>query len=91
MVFRHEIMTTIDYLHIAATILFFFAALYKLKTRQSEHFFTRIMVALWFGLTVANRDMPVIFVREMSNYVVMLVPLIELIYPRFQEHFRGKK
>jgi len=84
------LLETIDYLHIITVILFSLSALYKLKSRQSEHFFTRAMVALWFALTVANRDMPVQFVRQMSNYVVMLIPLIELVYPQFQKHFRGK-
>lgn len=84
-------MTTIDYLHAVTVILFSFAALYKLRAKQSEHFFTRAIVALWFSLTVADRDMPIQFVREMSNYVVMLIPMIEIIYPKFQKYFRGKQ
>jgi hypothetical protein len=83
-------MELIDYIHIATCTLFSLAAFYKLYRRQSEHFFTRSLVALWFLLTILNRDMPVDFVRLMSNYVIMLIPMVELIQPGLQKYYRGK-
>jgi hypothetical protein len=83
-------MVLIDYIHIITATLFALSAFYKLHRRQSEHFFTRSLVALWFALTVLNREMPVDFVRLMSNYVIMLIPMVELIQPGLQKYYRGK-
>lgn len=83
-------METIDYLHAVSSVLFLAAAIYKLIRHQSENFFVRFLVSLWFGLTAIERDMPVDFVRLTSNYIVMLVPMVELIYPIFQKYFKGR-
>jgi hypothetical protein len=83
-------MQLIDWLHFAAAILFFIAALHKLYNKQGEHFFTRFLIAAWFFLTVVKHDMPVNFVRQMSNYVLMILPLIEITSPAFLRYFRGK-
>lgn len=84
-------MQTIDWIHAVTSIMFLVASVHKLYKRQPEHYFTRFLVAIWFALTVVNRDMPVQFVREMSNYVVMLVPTIEILSPAFLKYFKGKR
>lgn len=84
-------MDLLDWLHLVSGFLFLVASLHKIYKRQAEHFFTRFLIAAWFGLTVWDRDMPVDFVRVMSNYVLMLMPLIEIISPAFRKYWRGKK
>lgn len=84
-------MGLIDWLHLISCFLFLVAALHKIYKRQAEHFFTRFLIAAWFGLTVWDRDLPVDFVRVMSNYVLMILPLIEIVSPAFRKYWRGKR
>ena len=83
-------MELIDWLHLTSCFLFLVAALHKIYKRQAEHFFTRFLIAAWFGLTVWGRDLPVEFVRVMSNYVLMLLPVIEITSPMFRKYWRHK-
>ena len=84
-------MDTIDWLHLVSSFLFSVSAIHKIYKRQAEHFFTRFLVSAWFALTVWDRDLPVDFVRVMSNYVIMLIPLIEIVSPVSRKYWRGKK
>lgn len=84
-------MELLDWLHCATSFLFLVSAVHKIYKRQAEHFFTRFLVSAWFALTVWDRDLSVEFVRVLSNYVIMLVPLIEIISPAFRKYWRGKK
>lgn len=81
-------MEHIDWLHLAQFALFGAAAFYKLSKHQAEHFFTRLVVSLWFGLTVIERGMDVHFVRDVSNYVIILIPIIDLTSPLFLRYWR---
>ncbi len=81
-------MSHIDWLHLAQAVFFGAAALHKLSKHQAEHFFTRLLCALWFVLTVLNPDMDVHFVRDVSNYVIILIPTIELTSPLFLRYWR---
>ena len=83
-------MALIDWLHLVSCFLFLVASLHKIYKRQAEHFFTRFLIAAWFGLTVWDRDLPVEFVRVMSNYVLMLLPIIEITSPVFRKYWRRK-
>jgi hypothetical protein len=84
-------MVAIDYIHIFTSLFFGMAAIYKLRHKQAEHFFTRSLVFIWFALTVFDRHMNVDFVRIMSNYVIMLVPFIELVSPMFRKYWKNKQ
>jgi len=84
-------MGLIDWLHLVSGILFLASALYKIYKRQAEHFFTRFLVSAWFFLTVFEQHFTVEFVRAMSNYVIMLIPLIEIISPISRKYWRGKR
>ena len=73
-------------------MLFFFAALDKLRAKQAEHFYTRIVAAVWFMMTyIFHEDLPVQWVRELSNYVLMTIPIIEIVSPRFLRYWKNKK
>ena len=84
-------MGLIDWLHLISGFLFLVAAWYKIYKRQAEHFFTRFLVSAWFFLTVFEQHFTVEFVRAMSNYVIMLIPLIEIISPISRKYWRGKR
>ena len=84
-------MGLIDWLHLTSGFLFLVAALHKIYKRQAEHFFTRFLVSAWFFLTVFEQHFTVEFVRAMSNYVIMLIPLIEIISPISRKYWRGKR
>jgi len=84
-------MELIDWLHLISCFLFFVASLHKIYKRQAEHFFTRFLVSAWFFLTVFEQHFTVEFVRAMSNYVIMLIPLIEIISPISRKYWRGKR
>ena len=84
-------MELLDWLHFVSGTLFLASALYKIYKRQAEHFFTRFLVSAWFFLTVFEQHFTVEFVRAMSNYVIMLIPLIEVISPISRRYWRGKR
>jgi hypothetical protein len=85
-------MELIDYLHIITAFLFGVAALHKLYGKQAEHFYTRIVASAWFFMTFVFRDyLPIQWVRELSNYVIMTVPLVEIVSPMFIRYWKNKK
>ena len=83
-------METIDYLHSVAALTFFLAAIDKLRRTQQEHFYTRIIAAIWFTATVVYHDMPVLVVRVISNCVIIAIPMTELASPKFINWWRKK-
>lgn len=84
-------MSTLDLLHIISSILFGLAAFDKLKTGQAEHFYTRMVVSIWLMMTfIFHETMPVQWVRELSNYVLMTIPIIEVVSPRFIKYWKNK-
>ena len=84
-------MQTIDYLHAIAAVAFTIAAFYKLRGSQQEHFYTRLIAAAWFGLTVIDRDIDVMIVRIISNCVIIAIPTTEILAPLFMSFWRNKK
>ena len=84
-------MQTIDYLHIITTVTFAIAAFYKLRGSQQEHFYTRLIAAAWFGLTVLDRDIPVVIVRIINNCVIIAIPTTEILAPAFMRFWKNKK
>ena len=83
-------MQLIDVLHSIAAIVFFLAALDKLKHTKQEHFYTRIIAAAWFLFTVIYHDMPVLLVRVVSNCVIIAIPMTELVSPILANYWRRK-
>jgi hypothetical protein len=83
-------MELIDILHSIAAIVFFLAALDKLKHTKQEHFYTRIIAAAWFLFTVIYHDMPVLLVRVVSNCVIIAIPMTEIASPKFTKYWRRK-
>ena len=83
-------MQLIDFLHGIAAVAFFFAALDKLRHTKQEHFYTRIIAAAWFTLTVFYHDMPILLVRVISNCVIIAIPMTEIVSPKFANWWRNK-
>ena len=80
----------IDVLHGIAAVVFFFAALDKLRHTKQEHFYTRIIAAAWFTLTVVDPDMNILLVRVISNCVIIAIPMTEIASPKFTKYWRRK-
>jgi len=83
-------MELIDILHGISAAAFFISALHKLKHTQQEHFYTRIIAAAWFTLTVVWHDMPVLLVRVISNCVIISIPMTEIASPILTKYWRRK-
>ena len=83
-------MQLIDILHGIAAVAFFFAALDKLRHTKQEHFYTRIIAAAWFTLTVVDPDMNILLVRVISNCVIIAIPMTELVSPILANYWRRK-
>ena len=83
-------MQLIDILHGIAAVVFFFAALDKLRHTKQEHFYTRIIAAAWFTLTVVDPDMNILLVRVISNCVIIAIPMTEIASPKFTKYWRRK-
>ena len=83
-------MQLIDVLHGIAAVVFFFAALDKLRHTKQEHFYTRIRAAAWFTLTVVDSDMNILLVRVISNCVIIAIPMTELVSPILANYWRRK-
>jgi len=83
-------MQLIDILHGIAAVVFFFAALDKLRHTKQEHFYTRIIAAAWFTLTVVDSDMNILLVRVISNCVIIAIPMTELVSPILTNYWRRK-
>lgn len=73
-------------LHIATGGLFLIAAAHKLWKRQAEHFFTRFICFLWYMLTMGSDP-----TRIDGDYVVLLIPLIEIVSPIFRRYWQRKE
>ena len=83
-------MQLIDFLHGIAAVVFFFAALDKLRHTKQEHFYTRIIAAAWFTLTVIDPDMNILLVRVISNCVIIAIPMTELVSQILANYWRRK-
>ena len=83
-------MQLIDILHGIAAVVFFFAALDKLRHTKQEHFYTRIIAAAWFTLTVVDPDMNILLVRVISNCVIIAIPMTEVASPILANYWRRK-
>ena len=87
---KNSPMQLIDFLHGIAAVVFFFAALDKLRHTKQEHFYTRIIAAAWFTLTVIDPDMNILLVRVISNCVIIAIPMTELVSPILANYWRRK-
>ena len=84
-------MEILDYLHLLSAILFAWAGINKLHSHQAEHFYSRIIASLWFMMTVVFREyLPVQWVRDLSNYVVMTIPIVEILSQKFMQYWKSK-
>ncbi len=83
-------MELIDVLHGISAAAFFISAIHKLKHTQQEHFYTRIIAAAWFTITVFLHEMPVELVRIISNCVIIAIPMTEIASPILTKYWQRK-
>jgi hypothetical protein len=79
-------MSAIDINHAIMAILFYTTAYIKLRGNQMEHFWIRLVAALWYTLTLLVRDMPVEFVRVISTNIIIIVLSIEILSPIIRKY-----
>ncbi len=75
-----------NWLHLITGVLFLIAAIYKLSRKQAEHFFTRFLCVLWYAGTYTIPQAQID-----ADYIVLLIPLIEITSPIFRRYWQGKR
>lgn len=75
-----------NWLHVITGGLFLVSAIHKLWGRQAEHFFTRFICFLWYVGTVRMSA-----TSMDADYIILLVPLVEISSPLFRHYWKAKR
>jgi len=84
-------MMMIDWFHLIMAVLFFISAVIKMRQHQAEHFFTRIVSAGWYVVTVIFHDIDVSTVRLFSTGLIIIMLAVEVTSPLFRWNLRRKQ